>query len=98
MEFNPLVNHSEFTSNILNRKRSVQKAIDSLNKKDSQHPPDTYFIRRNSVMLDKYLDKKEYDFLIKKVPEEFRPNYDHFKLKNTDREGLKKTKRHWQQS
>ena len=50
-------------------------------------------------MLDKYLDKKEYNFLINKVPDELKPNYDHFKLKYTDREGLqKKTKRHWQKS
>ena len=95
MKFNPLVNHKQISENVFNRKKSIEKAIHLLNHKDTQHPPDTFFIRRNSVMLNKYLDKTEYDFLKTKASEEFRPNYDHFKLKYTDREKLRCTKRHW---
>ena len=81
MEYNNLLGHNKYTNNLINRKLSVQKAIDQLNKRDTQHPPDTFFIRRNSQMLERYLDENEYDCLKVKASEEFKPNYDHFKLK-----------------
>ena len=69
MEFNRSVDKIKINQNVFNKKKSVEKALSSLNHKLPQHPPDTYFIRKNLPMLDRYLDHDEYSELVSKVPQ-----------------------------
>ena len=49
--------------------------MSSLNNGQSEHPPDTYFIRRDTSMLNRYLDGTEYDKLLTRVPSKFQDNF-----------------------
>ena len=51
-----------------------------LNQRKPEHPPDIYFIRRNPDLLDKYLDEKEMELLVKDAPAKFKLNYNLFRL------------------
>jgi tRNA nucleotidyltransferase (CCA-adding enzyme) len=42
-----------------------KRALQLLNTQKPEHPPDIYYIRRNDKLLAKYLDKDEFDILIK---------------------------------
>lgn len=44
-----------------------QRAIQLLNHRKPEHPPDIYFIRRNPKLLDKYLNNNEMDTLMKEA-------------------------------
>ena len=49
-------------------------------------PPDTLFIRQNTKMLEKYLDRDEMLKLREKIPEEYLLNFDEiFMLKDQDK-------------
>ena len=73
------------TPNILNRKNSLDKAMKILNGREIDHqPPSTFFIRRNTLYLQKYKNKNEYDQLLEKVPKEYKKNYNVFKMESTD--------------
>ena len=58
------------------RKRAVQL----LNHRKPEHPPDIYFIRRNPALLDRYLDNEEMDQLIKDAAPRLKVNYRLFSL------------------
>ena len=73
------------TPAILDRRNSLEKALNSLNgRQDEYPPPNTFFIRRNSDLFQKYKDKQEYNHLLTKVPNNMKHNYNVLKLKNTD--------------
>ena len=75
MELNPIVNYKKITSNIKMRNSSLNRAISSLNNRQPEHPPDTFFIRRNTSMLNKYLNENEYNKLLTRVPTNFQDNF-----------------------
>lgn len=56
------------------------RAVELLNHRKPEHPPDIYFIRRNPKLLDKYLDQREMDAIMKEAPEKYQVNYDLFSL------------------
>ena len=56
------------------------RASKLLNYRKPEHPPDIYFIRRKPELLDKYLNNKEMELLIRDAPQEVKKNYNIFKL------------------
>ena len=51
-----------------------------LNYKKPEHPPDIYFIRRNQELLNKFMDDREMNKLIKEANPRYRDNYKLFSL------------------
>ena len=56
------------------------KAIQVLNYRKPEHPPDIYFIRRNYRFLERYLDPTEMQNLKNEAAPKLKTNYDLFKL------------------
>lgn len=63
-----------------------KRALNLLNHRKPEHPPDIYFIRRKPELLDKYLDQSEMDSLVKEAPAKFKLNYNLFKLDPQEKE------------
>ena len=62
------------------------KVVEFLHSKTMKMPPDTLFIRQNTKMLEKYLDRDEMLKLREKIPEEYLLNFDEiFMLKDQDK-------------
>ena len=61
-------------------KAQKAQAIQNLNYRKPEHPPDIYFIRRNFKFLEKYLDPMEMNSLKNEASPKLKSNYDLFSL------------------
>ena len=57
-----------------------------LNHRKPEHPPDIYFIRRNQNMLERYLNQREMDGLIKEAPTRAQHAYKLFELNPNEKD------------
>ena len=70
----------------LSDKDAKHKVLEFLHSKTMKMPPDTLFIRQNTKMLEKYLDREEMLKLREKIPEEYLLNFDEiFMLQDQDK-------------
>lgn len=72
----------------MNVSKARKRALEILNKKNPDHPPEVYFIRRNDHMIDKYLDPEEMSSLIERAEPRIKDNYILFKLDQKDKDNL----------
>ena len=70
----------------MNKNIAKQRALEILNSKQPEYPPDIYFIRRNKKLHGRYVDKTEMDKLIEQVPPKHRFNYRLFQLHDDEKD------------
>ena len=94
LKYNFILTLIEYSISYTNKMETQQKlaanrAVQLLNHRKPEHPPDIYFIRRNPKLLDKYLNPVEMESLVKEAAPRLKVNYNLFGLDPQEKEIMK---------